>query len=169
MEKIEEIFMQDELFRQHFVAKHPPKYEFSGEINPVFLGRDSSLDFYLDWIKKYVAFSLIEDDFSMNEHSLRRKWRRELIEKYGKEAEKFLKTNNKLRGNILSGVYGGGSIIVDSLGNEFPELGKKAVKVIELTDSNTTEYLSEKNISERIELVRKIEDRVYDLLTAMRK
>ncbi len=169
MEKIEEILMQDELFRQHFVAKHPPKYEFSGEINPAFLGRDSSLDFYLDWIKEYSGFPLIEDDFSMNEHALRRKWRRELIEKYGKEAEKFLKTNNKLRGNILSGVYSVGSIVVDYLGNEFPEIGKRAGKVVELTDPNVAEDLSEKNISERIELVRKIEDHVYDLLTTMSK
>ena len=164
--KIEEILMHDELYKKHFVAKHPPRYEFSGQINTEFLERDYALDYMINWLVSYIKFPLIEDTFAPSQHQLRREWRKKLIERYGEDIRKILRSDNKLSGNILSGVYSASSIISDYLGEEFPELNEKAKRIVELTDPHIEDY-HEKNISERIEVVRKIEEKVYELLKAM--
>lgn len=161
MEKIEEILMQDELFIKHFVAKHLPKYEYSGEINPSILGRDSSIDKVAIWIKNYVGFPLIEDDFE--DHSLRRTWKKDLWIKYGQEAKKFL-DENKLRINTsLQGLWSVSSLIGNSfLVDEIPILNEKTEEIIKITEQ-TKDYDSMK-ITERIDFVRGMEDRAYGVL-----
>ncbi len=169
MDKIEEILMQDELFRKHFVAKHLPKYEFSDEISPTFLGRDSHLDHVISWLKNYIGFPLIEDNFVLVplEHSLRRQWRKELETKYGEDAGKFMK-ENKLRKNVSTGLWASGNFINTILGDEFPELTRYTGEIIKLTEEHSGDYI-EMNISERIALTRKLEDEAYKILCNLKR
>lgn len=164
MEKIEEILMNDELFRKHFVAKHPPKYEFSGKINPAFLGKDSSVDKVAKWIVDYIGFPLIEDNFA--EHTSRRVWKKELEMKYGIEAKNFL-DENKLRTNTsLQGLWSVSSLICYSfLAEEIPTLTERAKGIIKVTEGIDYDKM---NITEKIDFVRGMEDRAYGILQELR-
>ena len=165
MDKIEEILMNDELYRKHFVAKHPPKYEFSGEINPVFLGRNSSSDYGINWLKDYMGFPLVEDNFHLIEggNIKRKKWRKEIEEKYGKEAREFVE-NNKLRKNVgLIGVCNATSLVESFFGEEYLQLRKYAEEIMDFGVDNREAYL-DMNVSQKIELVRKMEDKAYEFL-----
>ena len=163
--KIEEILMRDELYRKHFVAKHPPKYKFSGQINPDFLGRHHSADYAINKLIEYIRFPLIEDNFHLIEEGtlLRKAWRRELGNKYGKEIWEFM-SENKLRKNAgLVLPYNVSSIIEAYLGDEYPRLREDAERIINLSVDNTETYL-DMNLHEKIELIRDIEDKSYEFL-----
>ena len=167
-EKIEEILMKDDLFREHFIKIHPPKYEFNGEINPDFLGRNSSLDYAFNWLKDYISFPLIEDKFVfvLNEGHKRKEWRKELISKYGKDAEKFFK-NNKLRKNIsMGGIYSAISIIDSELGEDYPLIGEKAKELAMIALERSEDYL-EMEKSKKIEFVREMENNIYEFLKSL--
>ena len=166
--KIEEILMHDELYRKHFVAKHPPKYKFSGEINPAFLGRHQSADYAINKLIEYIKFPLVEDNFHMIEEGtlLRKAWRKELGNRYGKEIWEFM-NENKLRKNAgLVLPYNVSSIIEAYLGNEYPKLRKYAEGIINLGVDNTETYL-DMNLLQKIELVRKMEDQAYEFLNLL--
>jgi hypothetical protein len=165
MENIEEKLMQDELFREHFVKKHPPKYEFLETINPSVLGRDSHLDYVINWLKDYIEFPLLEDNFVLvpNEYSSREEWREKLIKKYGEEAKKFL-FENKLRINTsMSGLSSAVCLIDFCLGEEFPALKNKTKDTINITKEDISDY-NKRDTNGRIEFVRKIEDKAYGVL-----
>jgi hypothetical protein len=164
MEKIEEILMNDELYREHFVAKYPPKYEFSGKINPSILGRDSSVDKLAKWLARYIGFRLIEENFP--EHTSRRIWKKEFEMKYGIEAKKFL-DENKLRTNTsLQGLWSLSSLICYSfLAEEIPTLIEKAKGIIKVTEG--IDYDKMNNL-EKIDFVRGMEDRAYGILQEIR-
>ena len=165
---IEHTLMQDELFMQHFVAKHPPKYEFTGEINPAFLGKNSSLDYALTWLKDYISFPLIEDNFVFvpSEGYKRKEWRKELINKYGKDVEKFFK-NNKLRKNIsMGGIYSAISIIDSELGEDYPLIGEKAKELAMIALERSEDYL-EMDKDRKIDFVREMENNIYEFLESI--
>ncbi|MEK6827359.1 MAG: hypothetical protein AABX99_02635 [Nanoarchaeota archaeon] len=169
MEKIEEILVNDPLYSWHIMSKRQPKYNFSGEINSIFLGRDSHLDMVINWIKDYILIPLIEDDFDLipNQGLLRKKWKRELKSRYGEEAGAFL-WRNKLRKNLsLGGLWSASSMIDFYLGDEFPSLGKKAKEVINIIEDNTEEY-PQMNNREKIAFVRLMEDKAYGILQELR-
>ncbi|VVB82351.1 Uncharacterised protein [uncultured archaeon] len=166
MEKIEEILVNDPLYSWHIISKRWPKYNFSGEINPALLGRDSHVDYVISWIKNYIGFPLIEDDFES--HSLRREWKRELTDKYGKEAKKFIQ-ENKLRINMsLQGLWSASSFICNSfLVDEIPILNDKTREIIKITEEGKEDY-NAMNIRERIVFVRGMEDKAYGILQELR-
>lgn len=162
------MLMKDELFREHFVKIHPPKYEYSGKINPVFLGRNSSLDYAFNWMKDYIGFPLIEDNFvfTPSEGYKRKEWRKELIRIYGEETEEFFK-NNKLRKNIsMGGVWAASSIIDSELGENYPSLGKEARALIKIAEEQSENYLQMEK-GKKISFVRMIEDEVYEFLKSL--
>jgi hypothetical protein len=170
MNNIEEKLMQDELYKEHFVAMHSPRYDASEEINPSILGRDSHLDYAINWLKEYIKFPLIEDDFSMtpNEYSSRKEWRDKLINKYGEDARKFL-FENKLRVNTsLSGLSSALFTIDFFIGDEFPVLRKKAKEAIKISEDDSGDY-TEKDIIGRIGFIRNVEDKAYEVLYELSK
>jgi len=164
-ENIEETLMQDDLFREHFVAKHLTKYEFNGKINPAFLGKDSLLDFMMNWLTDYINFPLIEDDFASkpDEYFARKEWKEELIKRYGKSAKEYI-NNNKLRVNTsLQGVINLSEMVYKTDNKEYPEIGKKAKEIERFTKSRSY-YYPHKGMLYRMTFIRKLEDKLYDLL-----
>jgi hypothetical protein len=160
--EIEKLLMKDDLFREHFIEKHPPKYKNFRKINPIFLGRESDNVIY--WLKDFVNFPLIEDDFVgiQNEYHIRGKWKSELEKRYGEDVLKYL-TRNKLRINTSVGGLSTVGFFVNEFLGEFPELKKKSEKLLNLQNYNKNEYYN-KNSSERIEFVRGLEDDAYNVL-----
>jgi hypothetical protein len=165
IENIEKILMKDDLFREHFIEKLPAKYEYSGKINPAFLGINSSLDYALSWFKDYTGFPLLKDNFVLfpNGHILRREWRTELITRYGKEAEKFFKENKLRRTISLLGLNSASSFIDSDLGGKYPIIGNQAKELMGITDEHLEDYL-QMNQDEKITLIRELEDKVHEFV-----
>lgn len=161
---IEEILMKDDLFREHFVAKYPPKYK-KRYISPKFLKKYPELNSPIKWLNEYVEFPYIEDNFHLIPEGgmTRRELRIEIEKRYGKEARDFIERNKLAKNKSLTGVWATSSWIVDSLNGKYPELKKKAEELVEITLENTERYL-DMNLKEKFELARGIEEKVYEML-----
>lgn len=173
MIQIEEVLMKDDLFREHFVRKHAPKYELvRGRETPILNPKTASLKKAIDWVVDYIGFPLIEDNFELGdakEDTPRDRWQKELEVRYGEEAYKFL-INNKLRGNLSgNSLLSAVNIISLFLEEEIPELKKETGEIRNLIASMGSNYSAYKkmNINERVEFIRSIEDRVYRTLLQM--
>jgi hypothetical protein len=162
--EIEKVLMNDEEFKKHFITKHPPKYKKGWNINNKYLGITKDLDEVIRWIKDYMDFPLIEDNFTGKryEHTERRDWREKLKKKYGEEVYRYLRDNKLRLNSSISGLVSVGRIITEDL-SQFSRIKEKAERLIILQYYNPLEYHNKK-INERIDFIKKLEDKSYDLL-----
>ncbi|MEK6913260.1 MAG: hypothetical protein AABW47_01150 [Nanoarchaeota archaeon] len=181
-ELIETILMEDALYRKHFVKKHSPKYDGClWKIDSDILKRDHHVRDAIRWIAEYTRYPLIEDNFPLgvpNEDVPRNEWQEKLFKKFkfefgdkiaGQVFDYFMK--NKFSGNcygkrLLSSV----SLLNLFIGEDFPRLNEELKEVQKLIGSMGRNYSKYKQmmIGDRIDFVRKVEDKVYNVLWELR-
>lgn len=170
---IEERLMHDADFRAHFIRKHEPKHRQVPCVDFSYFREALGARRVIARLEAYLTtYPLIEDNFPLGveaEDAPRNAWIGTLEEKYGQDAVTYFH-HNKLRGNcsnhnLRHSIW----VLMSSLVKENSEFTARVAELKQLLESTGEHYKAYErmNIAERIDLVRKIEDKVCQIFEAI--